>query len=335
VPARSLVSDILGNDRLQLILLPTEACNFRCRYCYEDFRLGRMSEAVVAGVEALLTRRSGGLRMLDLSWFGGEPLAAADVVLRLLRHVGRLREECPGLTVRSDMTTNGWHLTAGLFRTLHRLGVRKYQITFDGPPEQHDAYRVRQSGQGSFARLWEHLKAIRALDLDYQILVRLHVREDNLEDLPEFLDRMARDLGLDPRFRLFPKLLGRWGGPSDATLPVLSEAPGREAIRRVLADARDRGIPLHIVGIEESVCYAARGNSLLIRADGRINKCTVALEAPENQVGRLTPDGRVELLSERMAGWLRGLGTGDAGVLACPKRGLVGRSEVPVPAVAV
>ena len=28
----------------ELILLPTEKCNFRCTYCYEDFELGKMSE---------------------------------------------------------------------------------------------------------------------------------------------------------------------------------------------------------------------------------------------------------------------------------------------------
>lgn len=27
----------LRNDVLHLILLPTEQCNFRCTYCYEDF----------------------------------------------------------------------------------------------------------------------------------------------------------------------------------------------------------------------------------------------------------------------------------------------------------
>jgi hypothetical protein len=31
----------------ELILLPTEKCNFRCTYCYEDFELGRMKESTI------------------------------------------------------------------------------------------------------------------------------------------------------------------------------------------------------------------------------------------------------------------------------------------------
>ena len=73
-----VLTEVLAADVLHLILLPTEACNFRCTYCYEDFRLGRMSEDVVRGVEALLSRRAEGLARLEISWFGGEPLAAGD-----------------------------------------------------------------------------------------------------------------------------------------------------------------------------------------------------------------------------------------------------------------
>ncbi|GAB3621950.1 hypothetical protein GCM10027418_00320 [Mariniluteicoccus endophyticus] len=44
-------------DRLELILMPTEACNFRCHYCYEDFGVGLMPAGVREGVRNLLRRR--------------------------------------------------------------------------------------------------------------------------------------------------------------------------------------------------------------------------------------------------------------------------------------
>ena len=43
----------LSSRRLQLILMPTEQCNFRCTYCYESFSNGRMSQEVQDGVAAL------------------------------------------------------------------------------------------------------------------------------------------------------------------------------------------------------------------------------------------------------------------------------------------
>jgi len=60
----------LRTDRLQLILLPTEQCNFRCTYCYEDFAIGRMSDAVVAGVK---TPSLGGAGASNAPSFRGVP----------------------------------------------------------------------------------------------------------------------------------------------------------------------------------------------------------------------------------------------------------------------
>ena len=48
-------SGYLASNLLHLILMPTEQCNFRCTYCYEDFAHDRMSPRVVAGIKRLLT----------------------------------------------------------------------------------------------------------------------------------------------------------------------------------------------------------------------------------------------------------------------------------------
>ncbi|HEY0232414.1 MAG TPA: radical SAM protein, partial [Dokdonella sp.] len=67
-------------------VLPTEKCNFRCTYCYEDFKIGRMQAPVVRGLKRLISNRAPSLRRLSLSWFGGEPLLAKPVVLEVGTH---------------------------------------------------------------------------------------------------------------------------------------------------------------------------------------------------------------------------------------------------------
>jgi len=46
--------------------------------------------------------------------------------------------------------------------------------------------------------------------------------------------------------------------------------------------------------LENYICYASKANSLVIRADGRIAKCTVALNDERNHIGDLKPDGSLD-----------------------------------------
>jgi uncharacterized protein len=62
------------SDVLQLIILPTEQCNFRCVYCYELFDYGLIRQEVVEWIKNLLIARKSSLKYLSVSWFGGEPL---------------------------------------------------------------------------------------------------------------------------------------------------------------------------------------------------------------------------------------------------------------------
>jgi uncharacterized protein len=312
----------LTSSRLHLILMPTEACNFRCVYCYETFQQKRMEPWVVTGVKRLIERRAPGLLHLTLSWFGGEPLLATDVIEDVMEHVARLRGMRPELTVASDITTNAYLLSPERAKRLLDLGLTQYQISFDGPREWHDRKRVRPGGKGTYDRVWEHLKGLRDLDRPYGVTVRLHVDRENESALPKFLDALAADFGADGRFELFVRALGRFGGPNDETLPTFDAAGARAAVDRIRAEALARGLRLKQPPSETPICYAARGNSFLVRSTGTLNKCTLALEHPGNRIGRLREDGSVEIDHGRILPWMRGLHSGSAGELACPMRGL-------------
>ena len=64
--------------------------------------------------------------------------------------------------------------------------------------------------------------------------------------------------------------------------------------------------------------YASKPNSLIIRANGRIAKCTVAFDDPKNDVGCIEPDGRLKIDQSKLGYWFRGIYTKDMQVLGCP-----------------
>jgi uncharacterized protein len=306
------------NDSLHLILLPTERCNFRCTYCYEDFSIGRMSAETILGVKRLIDRRLGSLESLSISWFGGEPLLARTVVEDISDHVVRVAAERPDLRYEGDMTTNGYLLDAAAVERLAQLGIRLFQISLDGPEPLHDRTRVRGNGKGSFRQIWRNLLAIRDGAVPVDVLLRIHLSPDNLPAMPDFLVQVRETFLEDGRFRVLLKPVERLGGPNDDTMEVVPQetrAGILAHLESILADGDGEADRLYEAPY---VCYASRPNSLVIRADGRIGKCTVALNDSANTIGRLLPDGSLEVDNARLRPWLRGWESRDWEAIGCP-----------------
>ena len=317
--ARQIASSFT-NTILHLIILPTEQCNFRCVYCYEDFSVGAMKPPVVNGIKRLLAERVPGLRQLHISWFGGEPLLALDVIRDIAATATELAAANAGVVYAGEMTTNAYRLDSRTARMLHELGVRQYQVTLDGPPEFHDQTRIRRDGGGSFGRIWSNLLDIRDSDLALSVCLRIHVTAANLPVMPGFLARVRREFLGDPRFSVQLKAVGRWGGPNDETLPVLEGEERASAVDRLTAQVL-AGLPASANFEPGDICYASRPNSFVIRASGDVGKCTVALSDPANSIGRIREDGTLELRNGALQPWLRGWGA-DPDALDCPLIGL-------------
>jgi uncharacterized protein len=310
----------LSNERLHLILMPTEACNFRCVYCYEDFKYRRMEPWVVEAVRRWIASRAPGLRSLHLSWFGGEPLLARGVIRTLMGDARALHGKYPDLAVTSNATTNGYLLTPAVLTELTDLGVTGYQISFDGPPEYHDRKRVLAGGGPTFDRIWGNLLAAREIARAFSITIRLHVDHENAAVAPRFIEMVRESFGSDSRFDLYIRGLSRLGGPNDDALSVFDRDEAPTFLEPLKEKARSLGLRLFEAAPGHSICYAAKANSFVVRANGRLNKCTIALEDPNNQVGMLREDGTVVLERAPMALWMGGLRSGDAAALKCPMK---------------
>jgi uncharacterized protein len=308
---------LVANTRLlELILLPTEKCNFRCSYCYEKFDIGRMKPATVRGIANLISARSEDLDHLQVSWFGGEPLLAQDIIRDVCGHALSLSRG-GDFAFTSSMTTNGHLLTLPVAKEMFDLGVTEYQVTLDGPEEFHDRVRMQKTKGGTFRTIIDNLEQIKKSSLPVKFNIRIHMSPDNVHLLDGFIDFLKErfEIGADERFSAYIHAVGRWGGPNDEDINVFDSREQQHSFARKFSlklgkpdDHDDDGY----------ICYAAKANSFVIRADGRVGKCTLALYDERNTIGRIAEDGALVIDKNKLRPWVRGILENDRSIMGCP-----------------
>lgn len=136
-----LYNESAMDSKVRLIIMPTEQCNFRCKYCYESYQKGEMTEENQKTLLKFLQRKISSTSKIQISWFGGEPIEAIHVVQRIMEYANRMCDK-QNVQLISDMTTNAYNLDDVNFDMLYNLRVFSYQVTLDGLEEQHNKQRV-------------------------------------------------------------------------------------------------------------------------------------------------------------------------------------------------
>lgn len=309
-------------DILELILLASEDCNFRCEYCYEDFPRGTMLPSVREGVKKMVERRAAGLRQLTVGWFGGEPLYGFKAIEDLAPYLLELAEQYD-INYTSHITTNAYLLTPDVAEKLLAWKVNYFQVTIDGPAEQHDKKRPARDGSGTFHTILENLRALKAREDDYFVKLRVNYDRETYPHLEELLLIIQSEFGGDERFGIAFHGVGRWGGQNDAALPVCGLDESRQVKDQLRASALEKGLNLKgtlrdMNSPGRGVCYAARPYNFIVGADGKLMKCTVVLDkADHNIVGQLTKDGDLALKVDNYALWVEPAFENDKGCQKC------------------
>ena len=314
-PSRTDLSEALSSKILELILLPTEECNFRCIYCYEDHVPGRMSNATVAGIKRLIERRMDDLQFLRLSWFGGEPLIAADILFEIGEFANK-QCDARGVILAGDVTTNGFMLAPA---TMSRLVAAKHQqffVSLAGAREVHDRLRPLVSGKGTFDRIWRNLTELRDSSLDFTIDLRLHFGPDIIPC--EALCREVNDaFGDDGRFTVSLQRIADLGGANTGTFDTVAPEDARAIVWHLASLLPDVQVS-NLYPKKHPICCAARPNNMIIRTDGRLSRCACQLNDHRNFVGSIDADGHLALDQKQLNPWFKGYNSFDGNMLACP-----------------
>ena len=108
-------------NTLFLVIMPTEACNFRCIYCYEHHDAVTMSRQTIDGVKIFLgdVIANNSFSQIEVSWFGGEPTLCLNTIEEIMHFIRDAA--CEGTKIDSTITTNGYLLTRDNFVRLLKL----------------------------------------------------------------------------------------------------------------------------------------------------------------------------------------------------------------------
>ena len=313
----------LSSKYQHMIVMPTEKCNFRCTYCYEKFDIGQMKPNVVNSVKKFASKRIEEVSTFHLGWFGGEPLMAKKVLLDISDHCFN---ECQKNNVSffGSITSNGFLLDEEYFSRLVATGIKEYQISIDGPKQLHNKTRILANGEGTFEQITKNIDSALKTDLDFKIILRVHFLDDTLDQILDFVDFINTNW-MDERLVVHFAPIQKLGGENDDSLQVVKNNKKNEILdllRSKLAK-KEQAFVLNNPSTPY-VCYASKMNSVVIRADGRISKCTVALYNDKNIVGRINDDGSLQLDTKKYKRWGVGLETGNVQEIACPSHTVLG-----------
>lgn len=178
-----------ARKNINVTMLPSYNCNFRCEYCFEQnlqkkgnkWLNAKMSFVTVDAVfEQLRKYREKGLKLENLSLFGGEPLLLSnkDIVTYICK-------KAKEYAIPINCISNGYDLNHYI-ELINEYNFTSIQITIDGIKSEHDKRRFLAGGQGTYDRIMENID--KAVNAGINIVLRTNVNKKNTLEIQKLIE---------------------------------------------------------------------------------------------------------------------------------------------------
>ncbi len=195
---------IKSNEVKALCLHVSHDCNLRCKYCFADegaYHSARevMSLATAKAAIDFLLKNSGKRRVLEVDFFGGEPLMNLGVVKETVAYA-KAEGAKLGKKFLFTTTTNALLLDDETIRFFNEE-MENVVLSLDGRKEVHDAVRKTVNGKGSFDAVLPHIQKFVQMRGDKSYYVRGTFTAKNLDfsrDVLFLADCGFENISLEP-----------------------------------------------------------------------------------------------------------------------------------------
>ncbi|MFZ3132427.1 MAG: radical SAM protein [Desulfosporosinus sp.] len=283
---------IVDKNRLDIVLLPTLDCNFRCVYCYEEHRKEYMSDEVAKKIIKLFEAEIPSAKLALLHWFGGEPLLTPNIVAEITSQAFQIAKRA-GVKLVPQMTTNGYLLHGDQLRNLLDVGILDYQITIDGNRDSHNKMRVASNGVGTYDVIVNNCRTLLE-NPKTSLTFRINFNHQNIESVSDVLDEFLPKTRKRIRLVLEP-IFGDDNVSATANLDPEYISTFLDSIyaRSVQMGYGSSAADVNFIPEKLVYCYAERERQFIIGPSGDVFKCAAMDFKHENRLGELTDKGTV------------------------------------------
>lgn len=279
-----LLSSRYDRSYLGLTIAPTSNCNFRCIYCYEKDSIApiTMSEQTQQELIDFVKACMPTVKRFHVTWYGGEPLMAIDIVEKLSREFIKLCEENK-IEYSASIVTNGYLLTPKNAATLSELKIYNMQITLDGDAEDHDKRRFLKGGHPTFDRIVENLCASKD-SLPEGVAIRINADRHNIDRVDNVV-RILREKGLEGKVQPYLAMVENCNDTYNDNSCLHAKEFSRLDFDFIMRNG------LNILGNMPDqlgcACGADSCGSYVVNADGRLYRCWDDVGITASSIGTL------------------------------------------------
>lgn len=257
----------LSSKIYQLIINTSLDCNLGCWYCYEthvphSFMKQDMAERVIKHIR--LKQKSDKFEILQITFFGGEPLMNIKAISYILNEIRKISEE-EKFDIQVSFITNGTLITQRLIDIVKPFKTI-FQITIDGNKDVHDKTRKykKTTNTSCYETIINNLKELNKAEGQFFFNLRINYDQEILENI----DELIKDLSFIDRKRCTVSIQKIWQcGREDINMSTLYAA-----INKI--NANSFVVSSNALQPQYCACYADNNNEAVINFDGKVFKCT-------------------------------------------------------------
>lgn len=288
-------------DEINVVLVPTLQCNFKCPYCFEAGHKKGDDEAkdYFDVLKKFADKNFCNKKRVHISLFGGEPLLKKDELLSYLDYLS-IQSKKYGYELSTNIVTNGFLLDKNTVSALLRYDCISLQVTLDGNKETHNKLRILHNNGETFDTIVNNIKTaiqyVIKIQSNTQFILRINLLNQNIEDVKSIFylfdedERKKIDIIFRPIYAT-----GHFNESNSNTIFDL---------KKFYDDAKKCGF-----GIVKSTYYLQHCESdgglnfFQVTPDLKIWKCMNDMSTETANIGYIEKTGTIQLNSMHIARW--------------------------------